>query len=629
MTPNPSGPRPNDTAAHAMAAALRRHGVEVIFGQSIPSALFLVAPEFGIRQIGYRTENAGAAMADAYARVSHKVAVVTAQNGPAATLLVPGLAEAFKASVPVVAIVQDVHRRQTDKNAFQELDHLDLFKGCTKWIRRVTEADRIDDYVDMAFAAAASGRPGPAVLIVPIDVFAETPQASGQQRTAALGHYPLDRCVADPAAVRQAAEWLATARSPLVIAGGGVHLSDAAAELATLQDAAHLPVATTVMGKGAIDEGHPLSVGVVGYFMGSRGRTRSLRELVTEADVILLVGNRTNQNGTDSWSLYPSTARYIHIDVDGQEIGRNYEALRLVGDAKLTLAALTAALGERDLAQRQAARPALERRIAEGLATWRADVAATIDMDAAPLRPERLMRDLDSVLTPETIVVADASYSSIWIANFLMSRKAGMRFVTPRGLAGTRMGTAVCAGCKGGAARRSSVLPGGRRRLRACLVGTGNRAPDGPARRANGAEQPDPRLPEACRESAVQQLQRRLRLHLRRSRRHRTSLRLRRRTHRTAGGIPAGPAHRLASEYDHRARCCHRPARIPADHRLRGQRAAFLLTPSPDLLSRDTPRSNQPYPLSSKIVPASGATARRSRGRPGPARNSAAHASAR
>ena len=94
--------------------------------------MFLAAPEYGIRQVGYRTENAGAAMADACARVFHRVAVVTVQNGPAATLLVPGLAEALKASIPIVAIMQDVHRLSTDKNAFQELDHLELFKGCSK-----------------------------------------------------------------------------------------------------------------------------------------------------------------------------------------------------------------------------------------------------------------------------------------------------------------------------------------------------------------------------------------------------------------------------------------------------------------------------------------------------------------
>jgi len=160
----------------------------------------------------------------------------------------------------------------------------------------------------MAFAAAGSGRPGPAVLIVPIDVLADSPRIDGPRRSASFGRYPLDRSVADPAAIAQAADLLATAKAPLVIAGGGVHLSDAASELARLQEVAHLPVATTVMGKGATDEGHKLSVGVVGYFMGTRGRTRHLRPLVEEADVILLVGNRTNQNGTDSWSLYPKTA---------------------------------------------------------------------------------------------------------------------------------------------------------------------------------------------------------------------------------------------------------------------------------------------------------------------------------
>ena len=146
-----------------------------------------------------------------------------------------------------------------------------------------------------------------------------------------------------------AADLLAGAERPLVIAGGGVHLSDAAAELALLQESGSLPVATTTMGKGTVDERHPLSVGVVGYFMGPGGMARHQRRLVDEADVILLVGNRTNQNGTDSWRLLPRSARFIHLDIDGQEIGRNYEALRLLGDAKLTLAALAAALQARDL----------------------------------------------------------------------------------------------------------------------------------------------------------------------------------------------------------------------------------------------------------------------------------------
>src|SRR5690606_25143848 len=141
-----------------------------------------------------------------------------------------------------------------------------------------------------------------------------------------------------------AAKLIANARRPVVIAGGGVHLSGAAEVLAKLQEFVHLPVATTMMGKGAVSDLHPLTIGVVGAAMGVNSPTRYQRELITNADLILLVGNRTNQNGTDSYSLYPKDAVYIHIDIDSLEIGRNYEALRLQGDARETLDALTSVL---------------------------------------------------------------------------------------------------------------------------------------------------------------------------------------------------------------------------------------------------------------------------------------------
>ncbi len=235
-----------------------------------------------------------------------------------------------------------------------------------------------------------------------------------------------------------------------MIAGGGVHSSRATAELSALQ-ALGFPVATTVMGKGSVDETDPLSVGVVGYFMAPRGRSSHMRDLVTDADVVLLVGNRTNQNGTDSWSLYPKDARYIHIDVDGSEIGRNYEAFRLAGDAKLTLAALVAALKKESLSAITSRRAGLETKIANGHAEHAKEMQCLVNMDAVPVRPERLLADIDKVLTPESIVVADASYSSIWIANFLTARRAGQRFLTPRGIAGSWLGFAVRAWRKGGA----------------------------------------------------------------------------------------------------------------------------------------------------------------------------------
>ena len=422
------------------ARALKRHGVDFLFGQSNPPGLTLAAGDLGIEQIGYRTENAGTYMADGYARVTGKVPVVTAQNGPAATLLVPGLAECLSASVPIVAIVQDVGPNSRDRNAFQELDQLDLFKGVSKWIRRVTSASRIEDYVDMAFTAAASGRPGPAVLLVSMELLAERDaMVDASMRWSSLGHFPLDRVQADPAMINAAAELLVNANAPLVYAGGGVIGSGAQAELRELQVLAHLPVATTTMGKGSVDETHPLSVGVIGYFMATRGMSKFAKPLVTEADVILLIGNRTNQNGTDSWSLLPRGATYIHIDIDPAEIGRNYEALRLNGDAKLTLAALNAAVATMRLAKRRDARPAVEAAVASAKLQHAQEVMAVTHSDASPIRPERFMAELERQLADDHIVVADASFSSIWVANYLCA-KAQRRFITPRGQAGLGWG---------------------------------------------------------------------------------------------------------------------------------------------------------------------------------------------
>ncbi len=449
-------PAPNANVALRLAEAFARHGVNVTFGQSLPSAFHLAAPHVGIRQAVYRQENAGGAMADGYARISGRVGVVTAQNGPAATLLVAPLAEALKASVPIVALVQEVTRSTTDKNAFQDLDHIRMFDAVAKWVRRVDRADRLDDYVDMAFTAAASGRPGPAVLLVPADLLIENaPPPSPRQ--ARLGSFPLDRTVADPAAIEAAADMLASARHPLIIAGGGVHLSHAHDALAALQQAAHLPVATTTMGKGAVDETHPLTLGVVGYVMGRGARTHQMRAMLDRADVILLIGSRTNQNGTDSWKLFPPGARFIHLDADPMEVGRNYESHRLVGDAKLTLEALREALQRRDLAARHAARPALEAEIAAAVQAWRGTIASIGKRDGALVRPERLMAELDQRLQPDDIAVADASYASIWIANFLTSRRAGQRFLTPRGIAGLGWGVPMAIGAQFAAPNRRVV----------------------------------------------------------------------------------------------------------------------------------------------------------------------------
>jgi len=455
-------PVETQTVAAAIAAAFKRHGVDIVFGQSLPSQFFLATPLYGIRQLAYRTENAGVAMADGYARASHRVGVVAAQNGPAAALLVPGLAEAMAASVPIVALVQEVPLGKRGRNAFQEMDHVALFSGVSKWTGRIDSPYRATEQVDRAFQAAASGRGGPAVLLVAKDVL-DMALRPAEGRSACLGEYPIDRVRPDSRSVEQAARLLAQARRPLVVAGGGVHLSNAADALHRLQSQAFLPVATTTMGKGTVDESDPLSLGVVTNYMGERGMARHVREYISQADVLLLVGSRTNENGTDSWQLYPSSATFIHVDVDPLEIGRNYEAIRLVGDARAALEDLLVALGALDLEQRRTAAQDVMALTEESRRRHKADSNDVLMSDAAPIRPERVMRELDCLLTEDTVVVADASYSTIWMGNYLHAKAVGQRFLSPRGLAGLGWGLPIALGAK-------AALPDSRV---ICIVGDG------------------------------------------------------------------------------------------------------------------------------------------------------------
>ncbi len=437
------------TVVEAVVEALSRHRITEVFGQSLPSAFFLAAEKAGIRQVMYRTENAGGAMADGYSRVSNRISVIGAQNGPAATLLVPPMTEAMLASVPMLAIVQDVPVATRDRNAFQEIDHFALFAGCAKWIRQLNDPARAADYVDMAITAATSGRPGPVVLMLPKDVMITDALPAPFRRTAELGRFPLSRPRPERAAVVEAARLIAEAEQPVLIAGGGVQRSQACAQVAALQELAALPVATTNMGKGSVDERHPLSLGVIGNVMGERSTTRFQRELLAAADVVVLVGNRTNENGTDGWALVPEHARVIHLDIDGTEIGRNYEALRMVGDVRSGIEDLTEALSAPGLlAKRHDRRDAMEQQIAGARAAGRRLLNELVDLDAVPLRPERVMRELDALIDERTVLVADASYSTIWMTNYLTARAPGQQFISPRGMAGLGWGFPMALGAK-------------------------------------------------------------------------------------------------------------------------------------------------------------------------------------
>ncbi|GAA0844457.1 acetolactate synthase catalytic subunit [Streptosporangium amethystogenes subsp. fukuiense] len=436
------------TVSDVIAGALARHGVEAILGQSNPTELMLAAERIGIRQILYRTENAGGAMADGFARISGRIGVVAAQNGPAAALLVAPMAEALKASIPMLVLVQEVPSGNRDRNAFQELDHFALFASVSKWTRRIDDPARVEDTIDQAFTMANSGRPGPVVLLVPRDVLGKPAVPGRFARTADLGAFPLDRPRPDAAAVSRAARLIATARSPLVVAGGGVHGSGAVAELAALQEIAHLPVVTTNMGKGAVDESGPLSLGVAANVTGERGPAHFHLPLIAGADVVLLVGTRTNENGTEGWTLTSPDATYVHIDVDPIEVGRNYESVRLLGDARAALGDLTAALAATDLTLRVARSEELRATIAAGRRRHFEAVTPLLESGETPIAPERLFAELGRLLDPDDIVVADASYSSFWIAGYLLAKRPGQRFLMPRGLAGLGWGLPLALGAK-------------------------------------------------------------------------------------------------------------------------------------------------------------------------------------
>lgn len=436
------------TNAKRIALALKKNGVKYLFGQSNPFCVTLACQDIGIEQIGYRQENAGSYMAQAYAMCTNSVAVVTAQNGPAATLLVPGLAEAYKSSYPIVAIVEDVARSHEEKNAFQELDHLELFKGVSKWTKRIVSEEQIEHYVDRAFLIAASGRPGPTVLLCPKDIINDLKEYVPQTKsTQNYGTFPLDRPAGSDESLKEAARLLASAKQPFIYAGGGVISANAMEELRTIKEIYSIPVATTTMGKGAVNELHPLSIGPIGYYMGNRGVSKHLKSFIEQADVILLVGNRTNQNGTDSWSLLPQNATYIHIDIDPAEIGRNYDSIRIVGDAKTSLKKLSEFLGQEELTLRSQTKVQFEQTIQQSRVLHEEELAEIRNNEKAPIKMEKFLYEANKLLEKDHIIAVDASFASVWVANYLEAID-DRKFLFPRGLAGLGWGLPYAMGAK-------------------------------------------------------------------------------------------------------------------------------------------------------------------------------------
>jgi len=418
------------SGAEAVVEMLRAHGVEVIFGlcgdTSLPlyDALARAGSTPGsMRHILTRDERHAAYMADGYARLSGKVGVCEGPSGGGATYLLPGLVEANESSIPLLAINTDVSVSSRGKFTLTELDQRALMKPLTKWNAVLDRSVDIPRTFRKAFEAMTTGRPGAAHIALPFDVQNGQVERSDVWGDPTLGAFPSRRVSPDPSLVEMAAKLLRRARNPLFICGGGVVLSGAEAELAILSENLCAPVATTISGKGSIDERCSQSVGVV----GSNGGTPETRAVVDAADVVVFVGCRAGSVTTERWR-HPAAgkARIIHIDVDPAVPGTNYKVdVPLIGDARLCLAALNEALEgytrEGDLSfVDQQKRAKFEK------------FEALANAADTPIKPERVVKEIGNLLDKDAIVVADPGTPCPYFSAYYVVRGTGRRYFSNR-----------------------------------------------------------------------------------------------------------------------------------------------------------------------------------------------------
>jgi acetolactate synthase I/II/III large subunit len=413
------------TGAQVVVEMLRAHGVEVVFGLCGDTSLPLYDALRGssLRHILTRDERHAAYMADGYARVTGRVGVCEGPSGGGATYILPGLVEANESSIPVLAINTDISVGSRNRFTLTELDQRALMRPLTKWNAVLDRAADIPRTFRQAFEAMTTGRPGAAHIALPFDVQAAPVDASDVWADPSLGTYPSRRTAPDPEMVELAAKLLRSAKQPLFICGGGVVISRAEAELCELAEKLSAAVATTISGKGSIDERCAQSVGVV----GSNGGTPETRAIVDAADVIVFVGCRAGSVTTERWRHpAPGEVRIIHIDVDPAVPGRNYKVdVPLIGDARLALAALNEALGhlhrEGDLTAvdeaKRAKFSAFER------------LAQSSD---APIKPERVVFELSRLLDADAQLVADPGTPCPYFSAYHVVRGTGRRYFSNR-----------------------------------------------------------------------------------------------------------------------------------------------------------------------------------------------------
>jgi len=421
---------PKTTGPRFVADALRGYGLSHVF--FVPQMLLetLTAMEgMGIRRVMTHGEKAAAYMADGYARASGKPGVCMAQHVGASNLAA-GLKDAYLASSPVIAITGGPAPLARHRHAYQELEDFAQFEPTTKFNAHLDHIARLPDLLRQAFREATTGCPGPVHLQI-AGHHAESIMTEADLELLVEPQHqrvPAYRPAADTAHVTAALRLLQAAERPVIVAGGGVAWSGAQAEVVQLAEKLQIPVATSLNGKGAILDTHPLAVGVVGTY--SRA---CANRMVGESDLVFYIGSHTGGQVTARWQVPRPGKPVIHLDIDAREIGRNYPTqVGLLGDARTVLRQMIDAAGTVEAS----ARASWLARVRSLVAEWRESVAPNMNSDAVPMRPERVCREISRVLPEGAVLVSDTGHSGIWSGAMVEFTRPGQRLIRCAGSLG-------------------------------------------------------------------------------------------------------------------------------------------------------------------------------------------------
>ena len=457
-----------DTVANQLVKYLEGRGVEHIFGlcgHTNIAVLAALSKSSKIKFVNTRHEQIAAHAADGYARATKKASVVLSHLSPGLTNAATGVANAALDSIPMVVIAGDVPTHYYGKHPHQEVNmHADasqyeIYRPFVKRAWRVDSAHLLPEIMEKAFNLAESGRPGPVLVDVPMDIFSKEIEVALFDRLLANAR-SLAKPSLDDETAKRMIEALLTAKAPLLYVGGGVLLADAAEEMRQLAEHLALPVAHTLMGKGALPDDHPLILGMTGFW-----GTKYINDKCKGADWILGLGTRFAEADCSSWEEaytfnFPPT-KLIHIDIDPAEIGRNYPvAIGAVADLKSALTVLLRVA--RRLAPAGVKRPALVAEMEANRVGFVAGNKAAMESDAWPMRPERILADLRQVLPRDAIICTDVGWNKNGLGQQFPIYTPGSVF-TPGGYATMGFGSPAALGAK-------LAVPG---RVVVALVGDG------------------------------------------------------------------------------------------------------------------------------------------------------------